>query len=65
MCAGQREMVALGTGAGAMSNASTLDWTSGTSNLIIYIEKKIAMEFTTEELIDDFDVIQTHRAKFK
>jgi hypothetical protein len=48
-----------------MSNASTLDWTSGTSNLIIYIEKKIAMEFTTEELIDDFDVIQTHRAKFK
>jgi hypothetical protein len=33
--------------------------------LIIYIEKKIAMEFTTEELIDDFDAIQTRRAKFK
>jgi hypothetical protein len=33
--------------------------------LIIYIEKKIAMEFTTEELIDGFDAIQTRRAKFK
>ena len=33
--------------------------------LIIYIEKEIAMEFTTDELIDDFDAIQTHRAKFK
>lgn len=32
--------------------------------LITYIEKEIAMEFTTDELIDDFDAIQTRRAKF-
>jgi hypothetical protein len=33
--------------------------------LIIYIEKEIAVEFTTDQLIDGFDAIQTHRAKFK
>jgi hypothetical protein len=33
--------------------------------LIIYIENEIAMEFTTDELIDDFDAIQMHKAKFK
>jgi hypothetical protein len=33
--------------------------------LIIYIEKEIAVEFTTDQLIDDFDAIQKHRAKFK
>jgi len=33
--------------------------------LIIYIEKEIAVEFTTDQLIDDFDAIQTRRAKFK
>ena len=33
--------------------------------LIIYIENEIAMEFTTDELIDDFDAIQTRRAKCK
>jgi len=33
--------------------------------LIIYIEKEITVEFTTDQLIDDFDAIQTRRAKFK
>ncbi|CAL4892189.1 unnamed protein product [Urochloa decumbens] len=33
--------------------------------LLIYIEKEIAMRFTTDELIDDFDAIQTRRVAFQ
>jgi hypothetical protein len=33
--------------------------------LIIYIEKEIAMEFTTNELIDDFDEIKDRRVPLR
>jgi hypothetical protein len=33
--------------------------------LIIYIEKEIAMEFTTDELIDDFDEIKDRRVPLR
>lgn len=33
--------------------------------ILVYIEKEIEMEFTTDQLIDDFDAIQTRRVAFK